>query len=307
MLASRPMHLVFALLALLYFYGVYATLAQSKEPPIFQSFEVTTQGNYVLTGEAIPSAEVELINGAKLLGRAQALGNGHFIIELTDKLLPGEHRFVLRATGKDGKSVTSTQTAIVVVPQQADEKVLAIIDEPGRTRRFISEMPSSISDSKKYPNALDIDFIAYEKGSLIVLGHGPQNMQIMIRVRDRRLGTEKIKADGSFLFIRPVSMLAGDQIIRIDLFDEMAMTIGSVKLPFHIQSVSKAARQAYIDGKPVPSVIVQAGDTLSLIAKRFYGSASYAEYIFNVNRDHISQMHFINPGQILLMPPIKPK
>jgi len=307
MLASRPMHLVFALLASLYFYGVHPSSAQSKGAPTFESFEVTTQGNGVLTGEAIAGAEVELMNGAKLLGRAHASQNGRFRIVLAENLPPGEHHFVLRAIGEDGKSVTSTQTAIVVVPQNANETVLAIVDQPGRTRRFISQMPGSISDSKKYSNSLNIDCIAYEKGSLSVFGHGPQNMQIMVSLRDRRLRTEKIKADGSFLIIRPVSMMAGDHIIKIDLLDETAVTIGSVKLPFHIQSVSKPARQAYIDGKPVPSVIVQAGDTLSLIAQRFYGSASYAEYIFNVNRDHISQMHFINPGQILLMPPIERK
>ena len=46
---------------------------------------------------------------------------------------------------------------------------------------------------------------------------------------------------------------------------------------------------------------VQAGDTLSGIAKRFYGKADYME-IFNANRDQLSDPDRIAPGQVLKIP-----
>jgi nucleoid-associated protein YgaU len=47
---------------------------------------------------------------------------------------------------------------------------------------------------------------------------------------------------------------------------------------------------------------VQAGDTLSEIAKRFLGNANAYMDIFNVNRDQLSDPDRIKPGQVLKIP-----
>lgn len=47
---------------------------------------------------------------------------------------------------------------------------------------------------------------------------------------------------------------------------------------------------------------VQSGDTLSAIAKRFYGNASEYMDIFNANRDQLSDPDRIKPGQVLKIP-----
>jgi nucleoid-associated protein YgaU len=63
---------------------------------------------------------------------------------------------------------------------------------------------------------------------------------------------------------------------------------------------------------PVPSrageaemveYIVKPGDTLTLIARRHYGSIRYAELIFEANRDQMRTMDQLNLGQKLRLPP----
>lgn len=48
---------------------------------------------------------------------------------------------------------------------------------------------------------------------------------------------------------------------------------------------------------------VQAGDSLSKIAKREYGDANKWNAIFEANRDTIRNPDLIHPGQVLTLPP----
>lgn len=47
---------------------------------------------------------------------------------------------------------------------------------------------------------------------------------------------------------------------------------------------------------------VQSGDTLSHIAKRFYGKAEQWQPIFEANRDQLDDPDLIQPGQVLKIP-----
>jgi len=47
---------------------------------------------------------------------------------------------------------------------------------------------------------------------------------------------------------------------------------------------------------------VQAGDTLSAIAKKYYGNANDYMEIYNANRDQLSDPNKISPGQVLKIP-----
>ncbi|MGY3266364.1 MULTISPECIES: LysM peptidoglycan-binding domain-containing protein [unclassified Lysobacter] len=47
---------------------------------------------------------------------------------------------------------------------------------------------------------------------------------------------------------------------------------------------------------------VQKGDTLSHIAKHFYGKASHWHAIFEANRGQLDDPDLIRPGQVLVIP-----
>ena len=48
--------------------------------------------------------------------------------------------------------------------------------------------------------------------------------------------------------------------------------------------------------------VVVAGDSLSKIAKRFYGNANQWKRIFEANRDILDNPDLIRPGQELIIP-----
>lgn len=50
------------------------------------------------------------------------------------------------------------------------------------------------------------------------------------------------------------------------------------------------------------SYTVEKGDTLSHIAKQFYGKAGAWQAIFEANRDRIDDPDLIHPGQVLRIP-----
>lgn len=52
----------------------------------------------------------------------------------------------------------------------------------------------------------------------------------------------------------------------------------------------------------VQTYTVASGDTLSKIAKKFYGSANQWRGIFEANRDQLSNPDLIRPGQVLKIP-----
>jgi nucleoid-associated protein YgaU len=54
---------------------------------------------------------------------------------------------------------------------------------------------------------------------------------------------------------------------------------------------------------PFQSYTVKSGDTLSGIAKHFYGNANAYMKIFEANKDQLSDPNKIKPGQVLKIPP----
>ena len=53
---------------------------------------------------------------------------------------------------------------------------------------------------------------------------------------------------------------------------------------------------------PMKSYTVQKGDTLSKIAKNFYGEANEYRKIFEANKDQLADPDKIQPGQVLRIP-----
>lgn len=105
--------------------------------PSFDVVRVEGDGSTVIAGKAAPNATVEIVAGSKVLGQAKANEQGDFAIVLDEPLAPGDYTMVLRATGADGVA-TSTETAIVSVPETANGQVLAMVEEPGQASRVLT-------------------------------------------------------------------------------------------------------------------------------------------------------------------------
>jgi nucleoid-associated protein YgaU len=62
------------------------------------------------------------------------------------------------------------------------------------------------------------------------------------------------------------------------------------------------ATGAAADNPYTQTYVVQAGDTLSKIAQRYYGDAALYTKIFEANRDILKDPNRISPGQKLRIP-----
>ncbi len=75
----------------------------------------------------------------------------------------------------------------------------------------------------------------------------------------------------------------------------------AMKDPTPTRSAAPTAGTAGTTGAAT-TYTVQSGDTLSAIAKRFYGNANDYMEIFNANRDQLTDPDKIKPGQVLKIP-----
>jgi len=106
--------------------------------PVFDVLRVEPDGSVLVAGKAGARAEVEVLSGEAVLGKAAAGPEGDFVVLLDEMLKPGDYRLALRATSPEGETVLSDGTAIVSIPEAKDGQVLAMVEEPGRPAELIS-------------------------------------------------------------------------------------------------------------------------------------------------------------------------
>lgn len=106
--------------------------------PSFDVVRVEPNGSLVVAGKAAPEAKVDIVSGATVIGSATAGKDGDFAVVLEDPLKPGDYQLVLRSSGQGSAASTSTETAVVSVPDSADGQVLALVEQPGQPSRLIT-------------------------------------------------------------------------------------------------------------------------------------------------------------------------
>jgi nucleoid-associated protein YgaU len=119
-----------------------ASQAAAQVPALTPSFDVLRvepDGSTVIAGRASPHSTLEVTDGNSVVAKVDVGPSGDFAAVLDNPLPPGDHQLVLKATAKDGKSVTSEETATVSVPaNQKSGKLLAMVTTPGKASRLIA-------------------------------------------------------------------------------------------------------------------------------------------------------------------------
>lgn len=114
--------------------------------PSFDVLRVEPSGSLVVAGRAAPNSKVDIIAGATPVGSTKAAANGDFAAVLDKALKPGDHQLVLRATSPDGTAATSTETAVVSIPETENGQVLALVEKPGQPSRLITKPKATETD-----------------------------------------------------------------------------------------------------------------------------------------------------------------
>lgn len=115
-----------------------ANAAVNPRVPSFDVLRVEPDGSTVIAGSAEPNAKLEIVDGEKVVTTTNVGPSGDFAAVLDNPLPPGDHELVLRAIGKDGKSVNSEEVATVSVPKDNSTQVLAMVSKPGTASRIIT-------------------------------------------------------------------------------------------------------------------------------------------------------------------------
>lgn len=277
---------------------------EQLESPSFESFMLNDENYAVIVGKAPANAKVELIDGARKLGETNADEKGSFTLTLDKILGKGQYHFVLRATDQSGKSFTSLETVTVIISHKGEHGMTAFMNDPAGPSRFISGAPAIIKIGKKTDKNFDVTRITYKNSILTISGQAEKDMQVIATLGNMRLGSDKTNDRGSFSLSRFVSLFSGDHVFRVDLFNDSGENVGSLAIPFRIDERHHPVNQLYRDGKPVKTVIVEKGDSLSSIAEKVYGSSRYREAIYSANSDALKNRDHITIGQELILPEI---
>lgn len=95
----------------------------------------------------------------------------------------------------------------------------------------------------------------------------------------------------------------GDKYVSFKLLEYREYGKKSVVVATPTVAVAKKEEPApAVNPKSNGTHVVQSGDTLWAIAKKYYGSGSQYTKIFNANKDKIKNPNLIYPGQILTIP-----
>lgn len=304
---------------------------EQQRTPVFDVLRVEPDGSVVIAGQAAPNADIEVVAGSKVLGKTKAGANGDFAVVLDEALKPGDHQFVLRATGADSHVATSAQTAIVSVPETAAGQVLALVEEPGQASRLITKpetQPATANDSAETtakPSGavqpasdapLAIEAVEIEGQSVFVAGNAKGGSRVIVHANDILLGSSAVSPEGRFLVQSRQPLAVGDYIVKAELLDNANRVVATARVPFrreageNISAVAPNSDGQTGDGtgeaaplqRAQGSVIIRRGDNLWTISKRAYGKGTRYTTIYLANREQIRNPDLIWPGQVFNMP-----
>ncbi|MFN3720696.1 MAG: Ig-like domain-containing protein [Rhizobium rhizophilum] len=127
--------------------------------PRFDVLRVEPDGSTVIAGNAVAGAKVEILNGEQVISSQTVDATGDFAAVLDEPLAPGDHSLQIRATGPDGKVVTSEEIATISVPEGGKGELLAMVSKPGEASRMIT-LPGSENAGTQSAAAKTTDRVA---------------------------------------------------------------------------------------------------------------------------------------------------
>lgn len=114
------------------------TATDAPITPAFDVLRVEKDGSAVIAGKTTGNSKVEIVSAGKVIAETKAESNGDFVAVLETPLSAGAHELILRATGENGKSTDSTETATVSIPDQKGGDLLAMVTTPGKASRLLT-------------------------------------------------------------------------------------------------------------------------------------------------------------------------
>ncbi len=238
--------------------------APAVVPPSFDVVRVEDNGALVVAGKATGSAKVEIVTGSQVIGSATAGTDGDFAIVLDKPLKPGDYQIVLRSTAPDSVVATSTETAVVSVPEQPGGQVLALVEEPGKPAQLITvpepakapatpsapateqpaagaatEAPAAQQPAAAAPVAtapkvnVAVEAVEIEGKKIFIAGSADAGRKVRAYANEILIGEAQASPEGRFLIEAERELPVGDYIVRVDALEPDGVKVaGRAAVPF---------------------------------------------------------------------------
>ncbi len=288
-------------------------------PPSFDIVRVSPDGRAVIAGKAAPGAQVTVSAGEKRIGTVTADDRGDWVLVPDAPIPPGDQILSLQAKSGSTGAISSSQSAIISIPERPDEEVLVAITEPNApTRQLVQGAAGELAHlpaDKPFISVAAIDLLlagdkaegsdkgeadgAADAGTAIFSGRARAGSRVNLYLDDQFIGTTTANKSGVWLLRSGVAVAAGTHRLRVDQIG----AAGEVLLRAEVQFVRQAAGSLSISGQQVH---ILRGNYLWQIARNLFGAGHAYSYIYNENRDQIRDPDLIYPGQIFAIPVSEP-
>ena len=300
--------------------------SQDLENPSFDIIKADKDG-LIIAGRAKKFSKVQILNGDMVIAEVQANQFGEFVYITEESLDPGTYELRLLADG-----IASKESATVVVPDTpvkivkdidssveeqltelaseelidssvgeqvvgslSEEPLVVIEDESGAVQKVIQGIDDS-SQILQEQKQLSFDALSYtSEGVLKLAGKAQPRSRVEVYVDGQRIGWGITDDDGFWNITLGEPIKPGDYVLRFNqYFDERI--VSSIDTPISQPDMST------IESITEDIVVVQPGNSLWRISRRFYGRGIMYTIIFKANRSQINDPDLIYPGQIFEIP-----
>ena len=262
--------------------------------PTFDVVNVDKEGQLIIAGRAGKNQLVQIYNGDQLLGEVTTNQFGEFVFMPDEKLVPGAYDLSLVSEGIksiDSVSIIVPENNNIVAGSSSANDVIVTVNKPDGT---IKKVLQGASNSNQADN-LSFDSLSYsDKGNLNLSGKAKPGSKIDIYIGKELVGTAYADEDGFWNIILDKPVKPGDYILRFNEIQNEKI-IASLETPIRQSDLTKVD----ISGN---AILVQPGNSLWRISRRFYGEGILYTLIFKANKNKIDNPDLIYPGQIFEVP-----
>jgi len=284
------------------------SIATSLEPT-FDVVNVDKEGQLIIAGRAGKNQVVEIYNGDQLLGEVTTNQFGEFVFMPDEKLVPGAYNLSLVSEG-----IKSIDSVSIIVPENQNvvaesitanvpenqnivaesitaNDVIVTVNKPDGTIKKVLQGATNSNEA----NNLSFDSLSYsDKGSLNLSGKAKPGSKIDIYIGKKLVGTAYADEEGFWNIILEKPVKPGDYILRFNEIQNEKV-IASLETPIRQSDLTKVDISDN-------AILVQPGNSLWRISRRFYGEGILYTLIFKANQNKINNPDLIYPGQIFEIP-----
>ena len=292
--------------------------------PTFDVIKLGEDNTLVIGGRAGINQKVEIFNGDQLIGEVITNQFGEFVF--IEELAPGYYDLNLLSNGiksqktvsiiapdntkilakedtqllasdseaivtkNESEAIVTTNGSEAIVTTNESEAIVTINNPDGTIEKVIQGASNS-----NEANNLSFDSLSYtSEGTLHLSGKALPGAKVDVYIGKDLVGTAFADENGFWNITLDKPVKPGDYILRFNEIQDEKV-IATLDTPIRQSDLSEISISEN-------AIVVQPGNSLWRISRRFYGRGVLYTLIFKANNSQISDPDLIYPGQIFDIP-----